>query len=274
MRKFFGIILAIVSVAAVCAFFVLLNLKTALLDQDKIKSIISESKVYDLSASYIRDNIIKDTGLILDEGSNFEEINNIVSADTVKLSIDSAVDRFFVAFENPTPANLIFPVSFYGHGAANNYTFSKNVNLTENKEFMLLGRMNLVLIGLGIVFLLFGYLSIVLITGNIAEQTKNLGLLFLVVGISLTSIFILLSVIGPGYYDLLLEKTQFVREPKLLNASKKIISAVLSSQIWIYVLEIATFIILGITFFIFGRSNSKQQLERLEDLLSLGVKGK
>ncbi|MDO8444365.1 MAG: hypothetical protein Q7S80_02585, partial [bacterium] len=132
MKKVISHLLIITFLVSALTFFVLLNIKLSVLSPDKVKSIAAESNFYSFAASYVKDNIVKSSNVPLSQGSNFELLNKQITAESVKPTIDSAIDQLFVMLDGKNNEVLI-PVSISAVSAENaNLSFQKNVNLQNN----------------------------------------------------------------------------------------------------------------------------------------------
>lgn len=157
MKKFFTFIFSLLSVFFLIIFFVLLNIKISLSSAEKVKSIAAESNFYSVAATYLKNDIVKQSGLSLDQGKNFELLNSTINNESVKPVVDKAIDDIFTAINNKDQSKVIPVVFSAGDNNGLSFSFDKKINLNDNLAIIILQNINTVLstlLGLSILFLI------------------------------------------------------------------------------------------------------------------------
>jgi hypothetical protein len=263
MRNFFTSIFLILFVAIAAVFFVVFNTKVALVNKDSVKEVIKEANFYDIAAAYIKDEIVKKSGLAVDEGANFEQLNQDISGETIQPVVDKTIDSVFLSM-NSGSDNMTFPVDFrYGE---KNLSFKKIVNLNDNLAFVLLKNINFILIVLG-ALAVFVLGLVLLIADGFRSKFIWLGSALIGISITLFGITYFLSNIAPGYISEFVSKIQFFEDPKLINGLNKAISVALSKESLYFIIEFISALIAGFILIFLASTASKEKSSKNEDKL-------
>ena len=254
MKKFFIFILTAIFIVLAVVFFVLLNLKFAFFSPDKVKSLAESSGFYNFATMYIKDEVVKKSGISLNDGANLAKLNNEINADKVKASINSSIDSLFGSLESKS-ANAVFPVTV--NSDQTGFSFSKNADFTNNPALFLMQRLNYVLTALAICALLILTLA-VLLAKPASAKLRTIGHPFITLAIILgAGLFLLLEVL-PNYLNKLVATSAIVQDPRLVNAVSKLVSAALSRQTMYYAIEIIVLLILGAILVFIARADSNE----------------
>lgn len=263
MKKIISYFFVVLFLATSILFFVLLNIKLSSLSPTKVKSIATESNFYNFAASFVKDNIVKSSNLALNQGSNFDALNQAITAESVKPNIDGAVDQLFEVLNGSNNVVLI-PVKISSTASDNtNFSFQKNVNLTDNVVFGILKKLDILLIALGLLALVSLSLATVL-AGQINQKLRRFGLVLIFLAIILSAIWSLIYFVIPNYLPVLIVKTSFFQDGKLVNGLQKLITVALSKQTLYYAIEIITFLILGFVTLFISKAELKEDAKKTE----------
>lgn len=262
MRKLISYLFMLIFLIASVLFFILLNVKLSAFTPDKTKSIAAESNFYSFAASFVKDNIVKSSKLALDQGSNFELLNQSITADSVKPTIDGAIDQLFEIL-NGSNTLVLIPVKISSTASnSTNFTFEKNINLTNNVIFGILKKLEILLITLGLLALVSLSLAVIL-AGQINQKLRRFGLTLIFLAVILSAIWAVINFAIPNYLPALIAKTSFFQDGKLVNGLQKLITVALSRQTIYYIVEMIVIFILGITALFISRAETKQELNKI-----------
>jgi hypothetical protein len=263
MKNFFALIFLIIFVSIAAIFFVAFNTKVALINKDSVKGVIKEANFYDIAAAYIKDDIVKKSGLSVDEGANFEKLNQDINGKTVQPVIDKTIDNVFLAIESGSDT-MTFPIIFkYGD---KNLSFQKTLNLNNNLAFVVLKNINLILIVLGTLAIFI--LGLILLMAD-GFRSKFIWLGSALIGISIVLVLAiyLLSSVVPTYISNFTNKIQFFEDPKLINGLNKAISVALSKESFYFTIEFISALVIGFLLIFLASTVSKEKSSKSEDKL-------
>jgi hypothetical protein len=262
MRKFFGFLIVITAAVLALLFFLLFNIST-FVNEGRVKEILEQSSFYDTAAFYIKDQIVKQSGFQLNEGTVFEELNEKITSDSIRADIDGGISNVFRALQDPTEENLVFPVRL-SNNDSDLYFFEKYINLKNNKAFEVLVERNtylLLMFATSLLFLLIGFL---LCSGKITDRLLFLGIFSLSLSIFLIVTALLLKEFAPKYLDILVNRSQIFQEAKLLATIKRVLSNIIDRQFYLYLIEAVGFFILAAIVIWFRKIFTKDSLNDLD----------
>ena len=257
MKKIISHLFIAIFLLSALTFFILLNVKSSILTPDKLKSIAAESNFYSFAASYVKDNIVKSSKVPLNQGSNFELLNKQITSESIKPTIDSVIDQFFVILDGKNKEVLI-PVSISAIPAENaNFSFQKNINLQDNFAFGILQKLNVLLVLLGLISVVALAIAVML-GGEINHKLRRLGLTVIVLSVFLIAIWAVINFVFPNYLPILIEKANFFQDGKLVNGLQKLVTVVFSRQTIYYAVEIIVLLILGLVSLFVAKFETKE----------------
>jgi hypothetical protein len=263
MRKAFGIFFLIDAVVVALLFFVLLNF-SFFINENRIKSLLNDSNIYDTAAFYIKNEIVTKSDFKLDEGSNFEEINKAISAENIKSTVDTAIGNFFIALKNPTDNNLVFPVRFNITQNENaQFNFEKYFNLKNNLAFEILTRKYLILLGLAVLSVLFFIIGALLYSRKAKDDLTYLGLYTLLIAILLAGCVVALREYVPRLIDIGVSKSNVFQEPKLQVSLERLLSLITDRQTIYYIIESISLFVAALLAFFLRKILAKEPLDKI-----------
>lgn len=260
MRNFFATIFIILFSLFFVVLIVTLNLYFTVNKPVKVKAILDTSGVYDTAAYYIRQNIVEENNISMDQGKTLEDLNELVSAESIKSVFDDTIDQIYKAINDPTKENLKFTVRFAPSSTimGQDLTFEKKVNLTGNPVIYYLSKIGLVFLALIVVSALWLYLAILTAKG---AKFKWLASALLVPGIIILCITLSFYLAPQQYYEFLADKINFVKDPILLNGFRRLIENLAGSLRFYFALESAVLVILIGLFYYLGSLYQHEKLE-------------
>ncbi len=265
MKKVISHLLLVIFLLSALIFFVLLNIKLSALSPAKTKSIATESNFYSFAASFVKDNIVKSSNLALNQGSNFELLNQSITADSVKPTIDGVIDQLFEIL-NGSNSRILIPVKISSTASdSTNFTFEKNINLTDNVAFGILKKLDILLVALGLLALITLLLAAAL-AGGINQKLRRFGLVLIFLTIILASICAVMTFAVPHYLPALIAKTSFFQDGKLVNGLQKLITVALSRQTIYYIIEVISIFIIGIVAMFIAKAETKEKSQITDQL--------
>lgn len=265
MRKFSGLLILILSVIATLVFFVLLNL-SFFTHENRLKSILSEGNFYDTAALYIKNEIVTKSDFKLNEGSNFEELNQKITALNVKPIIDETIHNIFTTLNDPNAGARIFPIKFDSQNDSGlQFSFEKYVNLQQNKIFDIFAQRNyyLLLAAAGLFVLLL--IGIFIYSSKTTDRFAYIFIYCLLTLIFLSIAIVLLKFYLPNYIDPIVDQSQLFKEPKLVATAKKLVTTIINKQAFYYLAEILGFLILTVTMLSIKNFYAKEKLGKIEE---------
>ncbi len=252
------------AIVSAILFFVLLNI-SFFVNEGKIKNILENGNFYDNIAFYIKNEIVTKSDFKLNEGNNFEDLNQNVNADKIKITINNGLHDIFSSLENPNNSEKIFPVKFSSENTdGTKFYFEKYFNIQDNPVLELLSEKNTILLiigGLSLLLLLFGMLFFL---KNPKGGLMYLGVFALSTTFVLAIIAILLKLFASEYMQTFANNVHLFRDAKLLSILKRILSVIVSNQFYYYLIEIISLFVLAITFFSLRRMIVREDLQEID----------
>ena len=263
MRKFSGLIILIFSAVIATVFFALLNC-SLLLNENRIKSILDESNFYETAALYVQSEVVAKSGLQLNEGTNFEDINHQINEETIKNTIDNSVSSV-VTILNGSEANKMFPVEFTSLGdGENRYSFEKYADLNNNSLVDIASKRKTYLLMIALTVTL-SLLAGMMIYSNTAKGRLYYIGIFGVTGAILLAVTIyLIREYTPFLLDQFANQSSLVREAKLLAGAKRIISVVIDKQTIFYIAETISLLLVSMTVFTIKKIIAREELGEID----------
>lgn len=245
-------------------FFAVLNLKLAALGPEKMKNIAEESGFYNVAASYIRNEIVSSSGISINDDASFNKLNNAISTESVRETVDKAIDDVFAAIDNSSSSRVI-PVSFTTSeidGAS--FSFEKKINLNSSPFFIVLQNYDKILIALFIIVLLL-YIFALFLGENGVAKLRIVAVLSWTISVFLLIFWAFEDCFLPNRIDALVSKSNFFSEAKLVSGLDKIFSAVLSHQNIYFGIELVALILFGFVCNLIAKSTKKENLGLIEE---------
>jgi len=267
MKNIFAFLLGIIFLVLATVFFVFLNIKSSFLDPSKMKNLFAETNANNIVSSYVQESISKAYNIDFEEGNNLEVFNSAFDKQSVNNFIGATVDKFFVAYRDPSDQNLVFDVKYEvkGDKLPVQMVFAKKVNLMNNQIFFAMIALNklLLYIGIAAALALIGLFAL----GGKGTSGHFLwtSIYLLILGVFLGAILFAAYKIAPNYYSNIIDKTNFVRDVKLVSGMKKILVSFITDQFYLYYIEIAGLLVLGIVSSYFGKLFSRESIDVLDD---------
>lgn len=260
MRNFFATIFIILFSILFIILIITGNFYLAVHKPAKVKAILDESGVYDTAAYYIREKIVEENNIPLDQSKTLEDLNELVSAQSVKSILDQTIDQTYKAIDDPRKENLKFSVRFLPSAtiSGQNVVFEKEVNLTDNPIIIFLAKIPLIFLALISVCVF--WLALALLTAK-GAKFKWLASALLVPSIIITFVTVSLYIMPQQYFQFLANKINFVKDPILLNGLRRVIESLVNSMKLYFILESAVLIILVGLFYYLGSFSHREKLE-------------
>lgn len=267
MKKFFSIILILAFVPISVLLFIILNLKISLSNPDSLHKIIDQSKVSSIASMYVKDSIVQEKKIDLDQGKTFEDLNMAVSEEKINPFLNEVLDKFILAINDPKDENLTFNTNFEIEINSQNYSFEKTVYLKDNLFFNLISRANSVITYLLIILALLAIPATLLFSNKKGERIGFLGSILIATSLVLIAIFFGLRYLVPSNLSTFVEFSNFVQEQKLINGVKNILANLLANQTTLYVIEAIALIVIGGFLKLWAKGIHREKLERIETKL-------
>lgn len=96
MRKFLAVIFVFGFIFSVVPLLLLTNIKITVLSPEKIKTLMSESNIYDFLAGGLRESIVKTANTGVENGQFLEIINEALDNATLIKVAENSIDQFFL----------------------------------------------------------------------------------------------------------------------------------------------------------------------------------
>lgn len=264
MRKFFGSIFLALAIISTVVFFMLLNL-SFFASENKIKGILEKGKFYDSIAFYIKNEIVTKSDLKINEGTNFEDLNQTVSADNIKNTINNGLRDIFSSLKDPNSTERVFPVKFYSDSTdGTKLYFEKYFNIRDNLAFDILSRKNTILLISGAASLVFLLIGILIFSKKSQDSMMFLGTYSLSTMIFLIIIAVLVRLLASDYMQTFAGQINLFNDAKLLAILKRLLSMIMNSQFYYYLLEIISLFTLSITFFSLRKMLLREELADID----------
>jgi len=260
MRNTFATLFIILFSLFFVVLIVTLNFYSTVNKPAKVKAILDTSGVYDTAAYYIRQNIVEENSVSMDQGKTLEDLNELISAQSIKSVFDDTIDHIYKAIGDPTKENLKFDVRFSPSATilGQDLTFEKKVNLTGNPVINYLSKIGLVFLALISISAL--WLSLAILTAK-GAKFKWLASSLLVPGVIIFCITLSFYLAPQQYYEFLADKINFVKDPILLNGFRRLIENLANSLRFYFALESAIIAILIGLFYYLGSLYQHEKLE-------------
>jgi hypothetical protein len=264
MRKFFGSIFLALAIISTVVFFILLNL-SFFASENKIKGILEKGKFYDSIAFYIKNEIVTKSDLKINEGTNFEDLNQTVSADNIKNTIKNGLHDIFSSLKDPNSAERVFPIRFYNENAdGSKLYFEKYFNIRDNLAFDILSRKNIILLISGVLSLALLLIGILIFSKKTQDSLMFLGAYSLSTMLFLAIIMVLLKILESNYMQTFAGQINLFNDAKLLAILKRLLSAIMNSQFYYYLLETVGLFALSITSFSLRKMLLREELADID----------
>jgi len=264
MKKLFGAILLIIAVTNAVAFFSFFNIASSI-TESKIKGALESGKIYDNIAFYIKNEIVTNSDFQLNVGSNFENLNQSINAENIKLTIDDGLHNIFLAIESSGENPEIIPLKFSSQNPdGSQFSFEKYFNINDNIVFEILSRKNTILFSLAGSALLFLIIGVLIFIKKPQDSLMFMALFSLATAILLAGITILSKVFASGYVETLVSQINLFKEVKLLAMLQRFLSIIISNQFYYYLAETIGLFVFSMTFFSLRKILQKEDLKEID----------
>lgn len=263
MRKFFTFLFSFVVVLLLVGFFVVLNLRLSLLSPSNLKEIAKDSQTEKTVAVIIRNQIVEESGMKLNDGKNFDQLNAAINAETVEPLVDKVINNFFD------------PVTQVGSGISASHTFSievtKDLSLTYtqaippdfNHGFVLLRWSQTALVVSSMV--LFALLVLVLVMQKSSMLRFEILLKILFMGsLTLTIVWAGLYYLVPNVLNNLLSSSDLASDQMVANGFSNLVSTSITWQNNLFAIEVAALFLLYIIFAAIAKTGQRSDLGSID----------
>lgn len=238
------------------------NLWIVLSSPEQIKNLAEKSSVYETAAFYIKESIIVDKNLTLDESTVLEQLNEAVTTDFVRSFLNRTLDQIFLALKDPSNPSFELDLSLPGLKVpgAEDFAFRQTVSLEGNPAVLIYSLIPKAFLALGLLLLLL-LTSLWLLGRSIAGKLKWLSGALFYSGI-LTLLFgAFFLYFLPQYSEKIVASLNLVADPKLLNGMKRLLESAIDAQKIYYYLETIGLFFLAAIFYFLGGILSREKEE-------------
>jgi hypothetical protein len=252
MKKLVAAFLILIVAVLAIPLFLLGNIKLALLNERTIKQLASDSSAIDIATTYIKESIITENDISLDDTATNEKLDQEVNPATVTPLINETIDQFFIALKSPEALEQNFEVKL-GQVEQGDFSFNKIVVLEDNLPFVVVSSIDRLLLLL--LFTIAGllYLIFLLSSKSWAARLSWLGGTLIMLSLIVGAMYLFQNFFLTQYLDFLIAKSEFVRDPKLINGMRKLINGAVNRQALLYIGETVSLFIVGLAMVYLGK---------------------
>jgi|GEM_PF-1349274 len=263
MKKLLVFIFSTMAVLFAILFFAFLNFKLSFDSAAKVKNLAADSGFYDFTTSYIRDEVVNNSNIEINDDAAFAKLNEAINTKKVTTAVNTGIDNFFAVVNNKDAA-ASFPIEIKDNSDGVNYNFKKNADFTNNPLVIVLQQSTnilLILAACSLILLLFA----ILLTKSAAKRFRLTAGAIIFLSATLVAIIISLSEVLPNYVNSFVAKTAIVTDGRLVNAISKLLNTAVNHQILSYSIEILALITIAAICLMLSKVEGKKKLDGIGD---------